>query len=67
MTPITSAVPPIAPHGTPPPSALARQMMSGTTPKRSVAPPGAIVSPVLTSSNVSSAPWVCNSVRSSSR
>ena len=30
--------------------------MSGTTPKRSVAPPGAIVSPVFTSSNVSSAP-----------
>ena len=36
--------------------------MSGTTPKRSVAPPGAIVRPVFTSSNVSSAPWVCSSV-----
>ena len=40
MSSITSAVPPIAPHGTPPPSALARQTMSGTTPKRSMAPPG---------------------------
>ena len=51
-----------APHGRPPPSALARHTMSGTTPKRSVAPPAAIVSPVFTSSNVRSAPWVCSRV-----
>ena len=33
---MTSAVPPIAPHGRPPPSALARHTMSGATPKRSI-------------------------------
>ena len=41
---------------TPPPMALARQMMSGVTPVRWVAPPGPAVRPVLTSSKVSSAP-----------
>ncbi len=67
MASITSAVPPMAPHGTPPPRALARHTMSGTTPKRSMAPPGAIESPVLTSSNVNRAPWVCSSVARPSR
>ena len=42
---------------TPPPIALARQVMSGTTPVSPVAPAGPAVSPVLTSSNVSRAPW----------
>ena len=41
----------MAPPGAPPPIAFARQMMSGTTPKTSTAPPYAIVAPVLTSSN----------------
>ena len=35
----SSRVAPIAPHGVPPPIAFARQMTSGITPKRSVAPP----------------------------
>ena len=39
---MTSSVPPIAPIGVPPPSALASVTMSGMTPKRSVAPPAAI-------------------------
>ena len=41
--------------------------MSGTTPKRSVAPPGAMVSPVLTSSNVSRAPWAWSRSASEAR
>src|SRR5216684_2933376 len=39
-----------------PPIALARATRSGVTPNRSVAPPAAIVMPVLTSSNMTSAP-----------
>ena len=49
---MTSAVPPTAAETTPPPMALARQMMSGVTPTKPVAPPGPAVSPVLTSSKV---------------
>ena len=64
---ITSAVPPIAPHGMPPPSALARHTMSGCTPNIAVTPPGPIVSPVFTSSNVSSTPWSRVSRRTPSR
>src|SRR3989442_307224 len=39
---ITSARPPMAPQGSPPPMALASAVRSGGTPKRSVAPPGAM-------------------------
>ena len=49
--PIASSVPPIAPHGRPPPIAFARQIRSGTTPNASTAPPHATVHPVFTSSN----------------
>ena len=52
----SSVVAPIAPHGRPPPIAFARQMMSGTTPNASVAPPYATVAPVFTSSNARYAP-----------
>ncbi len=48
---ISSGTPPIAPHGTPPPSALARQIRSGTTPDHCVAPPAETARPVFTSSN----------------
>lgn len=54
---ITSSVPPIAPHGNPPPSALARQTMSGVTPNSRVAPPQSTTRPVFTSSNASSTPY----------
>ena len=37
---ITVVVPPIAATAIPPPSALARHTMSGTTPVRAVMPPG---------------------------
>ncbi|CAB4906605.1 unannotated protein [freshwater metagenome] len=37
---MTSVVPPTAPHGNPPPSAFARQMMSGVIPYIAVTPPG---------------------------
>ena len=50
---ITSSVAPIAPDGSPAPSVLASVTMSGWTPKRSVAPPAAIASPVFTSSKMS--------------
>ena len=39
IQPMTSSVPPMAPQGRPPPIDLARQIRSGVTPKRSVAPP----------------------------
>jgi hypothetical protein len=54
---ITSSVPPIAPEGSPPPSALARVMRSGLTPERSVTPPAATASPVFTSSKIRTMPW----------
>ena len=54
---ITSAVPPTAADAMPPPMALARQTMSGVTPTTPTAPDGPAVSPVFTSSKVSSAPW----------
>jgi hypothetical protein len=47
----SSSVAPTAPHGVPPPMALARHTMSGTTPNASTAPPYASVAPVFTSSN----------------
>jgi hypothetical protein len=36
---ITASEPPIAPHGRPPPTDLARHSTSGVTPNRSTAPP----------------------------
>ena len=53
---MTSSDPPTAAMATPPPMALARQMMSGVTPVSPVAPLGPAVRPVLTSSKVSRAP-----------
>ena len=50
---MTSSEPPIAPLGSPPPSAFASVTRSGVTPQRSTAPPAAIVMPVLTSSKIS--------------
>ena len=44
---MTSSVPPMAPHGRPPPSALARQTMSGVTPNSLVAPPQSTTRPRL--------------------
>ena len=52
---IASSVPPIAPHGSPAPSAFARHRRSGTTSNASTAPPQATVKPVFTSSKASSA------------
>jgi hypothetical protein len=66
-TDMTSSVPPIAPDGSPPPSALASVTMSGTTPQRSVAPPAAIARPVLTSSKIRTMPWRCVISRTASR
>src|SRR5918996_1614165 len=40
MRPMTSSVPPMAPQGTPPPMALARQTISGLTPRYPLAPVG---------------------------
>ena len=64
---MTSSVPPIAPVGTPPPSAFASVTMSGVTPHFSVAPPGAIVRPVLTSSKISTMPCLAVISRTASR
>ena len=64
---MTSSLPPIAPVGTPPPSALASVTMSGMTPKRSVAPPGAMQRPVLTSSKIRTMPWRVQISRTSAR
>ena len=47
---IASSVPPIAPHGSPAPSAFANATRSGVTPKTSIAPPQPTVNPVFTSS-----------------
>ena len=44
---MTSADPPMAATAMPPPMALARQMMSGVTPVKPVAPPGPAVRPGL--------------------
>ena len=41
--------------------------MSGLPPKRSTAPPAAIVQPVLTSSKISFAPWASHSSRTRAR
>ena len=46
----------MAPQGVPPAMALPRQIMSGTTPQRSTAPPRAVQMPVLTSSKMSTMP-----------
>ncbi len=58
---------PIAPVGSPAPSAFASVTMSGRTPKRSTAPPAAIVSPVLTSSKISTVPVARVASRTASR
>jgi hypothetical protein len=60
-------LPPIAPVGTPPPSAFASVTMSGITPKRSVAPPAAMHRPVLTSSKIRTIPWRVQMSRTCSR
>ena len=62
MADMTSSVPPMAPHGSPPPNAFAKQTMSGVTPNRRVAPPQPTTSPVFTSSNARNTP--CALVRS---
>ena len=62
-----SSVPPTAPAGRPPEIALASVTMSGTTPKRSTAPPAAVVMPLLTSSKISTMPCFVVSARTASR
>ena len=64
---MTSSLPPIAPTGMPPPSALASVTMSGITPKRSTAPPAAMHRPVLTSSKMSTTPCLRVISRTASR
>jgi hypothetical protein len=64
---MTSSVPPIAPHGSPAPGALASVTMSGVTPNRSVAPPAAMQRPVLTSSKISTIPCLRVISRTASR
>ncbi len=54
---ITARFAPNAASGSPPPMDFARQMMSGFTPKYSLAPPQASFAPVFTSSKISSAPF----------
>jgi hypothetical protein len=54
---IASSVPPIAPHGSPAPSAFAKATRSGCTPNASIAPPHATVAPVFTSSKARYAPF----------
>ena len=53
---MTSADPPMAPTGMPPPMTLPKADMSGTTPITCCAPPRATRNPVITSSKISSAP-----------
>ena len=65
--PCTSARPPNAASGSPPPTILPRMVRSGRTPKRSCAPPRATRKPVITSSKTSSAPLASQSRRSASR
>ena len=53
---ISSARPPYAPIGMPPPMILPSTVRSGRTPKRACAPPRPTRNPVITSSKISSAP-----------
>ena len=53
---MTSARPPNAASGSPPPTILPSTVRSGVTPNRSCAPPRATRKPVITSSKTSSAP-----------
>ncbi len=62
-----SSVAPMPPQGSPPPSALARVTMSGESPNFSVAPPGATVKPVLTSSTIQTMPCFFVISRTASR
>ena len=64
---ITSARPPNAPTGSPPPMTLPRHVRSGRTPSRPWAPPRATRKPVITSSKISSAPTRSHSARRPSR
>ena len=64
---MTSARPPNAASGRPPPTILPRIVRSGRTPNRSCAPPRATRKPVITSSKTSSAPDASHSCRSASR
>ena len=64
---ISSRRPPNAPTGTPPPIALASVTRSPLTPQYSVAPPGAIRQPSLTSSMISTEPLAVQSARTASR
>jgi hypothetical protein len=62
-----SSVAPIAPDGRPAPRVLASVTMSGSTPKRSTAPPAAMQRPVLTSSKMRTMPWRSVISRTASR
>ena len=64
---ISSARPPYAATGSPPPITLPRHVRSGCTPKRDCAPPYATRNPVITSSKTSTAPCTLASRRSPSR
>ena len=67
MARMTASRPAMAATGSPPPMLLARHTMSGFTPNRSVPPPYAITTPVLTSSKMSTIPWAVASSRTRSR
>src|SRR6185312_1231827 len=59
--------PPTAPTGNPPPITLPKHHRSGDTPDQTVAPPGPIRNPVITSSKMSSAPAASHAARSPAR
>src|SRR5438034_7780434 len=67
MRSITARLAPNVASGKPPPMDLARQMMSGLTPKNSLAPPQASFAPVFTSSKMSNAPLLSQRSRNPSR
>src|SRR5580704_13354402 len=58
MRSMTLRLEPNAPSGSPPPIDFARQIMSGLTPKYSLAPPQASFAPVFTSSKINRAPFL---------
>jgi hypothetical protein len=64
---INSRLPPNAPTGTPPPIALANVTRSPSMPQYSVAPPGAILHPNLTSSMIITEPFAVQRARTASR
>ncbi|KAG1246283.1 hypothetical protein G6F65_020766 [Rhizopus arrhizus] len=64
---MTSALPPKAPTGMPPPITLASVVMSGFTPVRPCTPCGPTRKPVITSSKISSAPCCVQTSRRPSR